>query len=166
VPVHRALSFADRPTSTRFLRNALPLIVIENRSASSRNSIWSLGNTTSPSRRFLIALHSRGKSRRVGPPIGAAEKSRDELAERAQQSVLHSPVCLGVIAKYGQFSQIPISVGGLSLQCRLRGGAGWIRTVSTVLSRRWAYSNKRRLVMNIQHRETALPHSSRLGQPR
>jgi hypothetical protein len=42
----------------------------------------------------------------TGLRMGLLEKSQDNTAFDAEQSVLRSPVCLGIIAKYGHFSRI------------------------------------------------------------
>jgi hypothetical protein len=60
----------------------------------------------SPNPQLLIALHSPKGLRETGPRMCLLEKSQDSTAFDAEQSVLRSPVCLGIIAKYGHYSRI------------------------------------------------------------
>ena len=68
-------------------------------------------NPLSPSDRFMIARHSPGRPCEVGLPIGSPEKGGGEVHRRFRQSVLSSPSCLGIIAKYGHISDISATVG-------------------------------------------------------
>jgi hypothetical protein len=55
---------------------------------------------------LLIALHSPYALLEIGLRMCPAEKNRDG-APFAEQSVLCSPVCVRIIAKYGHVSRIP-----------------------------------------------------------
>src|ERR1019366_3478433 len=63
------------------------------------NSLW-------PNLRLVIALHSPDAVLETGLRRRLPEKSRHRAAFAAEQSVLRSPVCLGIIAKYGHCSRI------------------------------------------------------------
>jgi hypothetical protein len=54
----------------------------------------------------LIALHSPYALLETGLRMSLPEKSQGSTAFDAEQSVLCTPVCLGIIAKYGHFSRI------------------------------------------------------------
>jgi len=58
--------------------------------------------------RLVIALHSPDALRETGLRMCFLEKIQDNTAFDAQQSVLRSPVCLGIIAKYGHCSRISV----------------------------------------------------------
>src|SRR5258706_5147433 len=55
---------------------------------------------------FIIAGHSPPGVLEVGLFTAAPEKNRRTEALRVEQSVLYSPVCLGIIEEYGHYSQI------------------------------------------------------------
>jgi Ni/Co efflux regulator RcnB len=63
------------------------------------NSLW-------PNPQLLIALHSPKAASETGLRMCLPEKSRDRTASDAEQSVLRSPVCQRIIAKYGHVSRI------------------------------------------------------------
>jgi len=63
------------------------------------DSLW-------PNLRLVIALHSPDAVLETGLRRRLPEKSRHRAAFAAEQSVLRSPVCLGIIAKYGHCSRI------------------------------------------------------------
>ena len=54
----------------------------------------------------MIALHSPNALLETGLRMCLPEKSRDRTASDAEQSVLRSPVCLGIIAKYRHYLRI------------------------------------------------------------
>ena len=60
------------------------------------NSLW-------PNPRPLIALHSPYALLETGPRTCHPEKSQHVEATRSEHSLLSSAVCLGIIAKYGNF---------------------------------------------------------------
>jgi hypothetical protein len=68
-------------------------------------------NSLRPNPRLLIALHSPNALPQTGLLVCVPEKSRTLTAVGAEQSVLCSPVCLGIIAKYGHFLRISEEVG-------------------------------------------------------
>jgi hypothetical protein len=68
-------------------------------------------NSLRPNPRLLIALHSPIALPQTGLRMCLPEKSRTLTAFGAEQSVLCSPVCLGIIAKYGHFLRISEEVG-------------------------------------------------------
>jgi hypothetical protein len=68
-------------------------------------------NSLRPNPRLLIALHSPNALPQTGLRMCLPEKSRTLTAFGAEQSVLCSPVCLGIIAKYGHFLRISEEVG-------------------------------------------------------
>ena len=59
-----------------------------------------------PNPRIVIALRSPSALAETGLPMCLAEKCQTVTAFDAEQSVLCSPVCLGLIAKYGHYSGI------------------------------------------------------------
>jgi hypothetical protein len=59
-----------------------------------------------PNPQLLIALHSPDALLETGLRMCLPEKSRHGTASDAEQSVLRSPLCLGIIAKDGQLSRI------------------------------------------------------------
>jgi hypothetical protein len=61
--------------------------------------------------RLVIAVHSLNALVETGPRVCHPEKSQHVEATRSEQSVLCSPVCLGIIAKYGHFLRISEEVG-------------------------------------------------------
>jgi hypothetical protein len=64
------------------------------------------------------------------------EKGEDNTTFAAEKSVLCSPVCLRIIARYGHvFAYFSVTGSEISLQSRLRGGGKWIRTLGPVLRR-------------------------------
>jgi hypothetical protein len=63
-------------------------------------------NSLGPNPQLLIALHSPNALLKTGLHMCLPEKSRHRTASDAKQSVLRSPVCLGIIAKYGHYSRI------------------------------------------------------------
>jgi hypothetical protein len=63
------------------------------------NSLW-------PNPQLLIALHSPNAPLETGLCMCLPEISQDNTAFDAEQSVLRSPVCLRIIAKYGHCSRI------------------------------------------------------------
>jgi hypothetical protein len=63
-------------------------------------------NSLGSNPRLVIALHSPNALLETGLRICLPEKSRDSTAFSAEQSVLRSPVCLGIIAKYGHYLRI------------------------------------------------------------
>jgi hypothetical protein len=63
-------------------------------------------NSPWPNPQLLIALHSPNALQETGLRMCLPEKSQDSTAFDAEQSVLRSPVWLGIIAKYGQLSRI------------------------------------------------------------
>jgi hypothetical protein len=54
----------------------------------------------------MIALYSPDWTREVGIPIDTPEKRRDVSTWSVQQSVLSSPLCLGLIAQYAHNSYV------------------------------------------------------------
>jgi hypothetical protein len=63
-------------------------------------------NSLGPNPKPLIALYSPSALPETGLRMCLPEKSRHGTASNAKQSVLCSPVCLGIIAKYGHFLRI------------------------------------------------------------
>jgi hypothetical protein len=63
-------------------------------------------NSTWPTPRSLIALHSPNARIETGLRMRPPEKRQHSDLFAADESVLCSPVCLGIIAKYGHFSRI------------------------------------------------------------
>ena len=61
-----------------------------------------------------------------------AEKCQIVTAFDSEQSVLCSPVCLGLTAKYGHYLRILVESRLVSLQSRVNGGASGIQTFGTV----------------------------------
>jgi hypothetical protein len=75
----------------------------------SRNAVSKLltkVNPLWPNPRLLIALHSPYALLETGLRMCPPEKSQENTAFDAEQSALCSPVCLGIIAKYGHLSRI------------------------------------------------------------
>jgi len=68
------------------------------------NSLW-------PNPRLLIALHSPNSLLETGLRMCPREKEPGQWLPSRQQSVLCSPVCLGIIAKYGHVSRISGEIG-------------------------------------------------------
>jgi len=66
--------------------------------------------------------------------MAASEKSWDVLAECPGQSVLSSPVLEGIIANAGVICVFRWRIRRYSLQFRLSGGEGGIRTLGTGVS--------------------------------
>jgi hypothetical protein len=63
------------------------------------NPLW-------PNPRLVIALHSPNALLETGLRVCPPEKSQDRSPFATEQSVLCSPVCLPIIAKYGHYSRI------------------------------------------------------------
>jgi hypothetical protein len=63
-------------------------------------------NSLGPHPQLLIALHSPDALLETGLRMYIPEKSRHRTASDAVQCVLRSPICLGIIAKYGHYSHI------------------------------------------------------------
>jgi hypothetical protein len=59
-----------------------------------------------PDPQLQIALHSPDAVLETGLQGYLSEKSRHGTAFNAEESVLCSPVCLGIIAKYGHLSRV------------------------------------------------------------
>src|SRR5882672_3907689 len=89
-------------------------------------------NPLSPRHRFMIALHWPCGVVETGLRICLPEKSPDVSALDAEQSVLSSPICLGIIANTGMFRVFRRKNRRYSLLFRLRGGGRGIRTPGTV----------------------------------
>jgi hypothetical protein len=62
-------------------------------------------NSLGPNPQLLIALHSPNALLKTGLHMCPPEKNRYSDGLRCKQSVLRSPVCLGIIAKYGHCSR-------------------------------------------------------------
>ena len=63
-------------------------------------------NSRYPKPRIVIAVHSPNALVETGPRVCHPEKSQHVEATRSEESVLSSPICLGIIAKYGHFLRI------------------------------------------------------------
>ena len=63
-------------------------------------------NSLGPNPRIVIALRSPSVLAETGLTMCLAEKCQTVTAFDAEHSVLCSPVCLGLIAKYGHYSGI------------------------------------------------------------
>ena len=93
--------------------------------------------------RFMIALHSPCGIVQTGLRICLQRKVRTVTALDAQQSVLSSPICLGIIVNTGMFHLFRWKYRGYSLLSRLRGGEGGIRTLGTGVSPYNGLANRR-----------------------
>lgn len=65
-------------------------------------------NSLLPNPQLLIALHSPNGLRETGLCMCLTEKTHASSAFDDERSVLCSPVCLGIIAKYGRYSHVPV----------------------------------------------------------
>ncbi len=83
----------------------------------------------------MIARHSPELACEVGLLKSAPEKKREVWEGWPGQSILSGPICSQTIAKYGRFLHLSQATEQISLQSRLNGGEGGIRTLGTVLSR-------------------------------
>ncbi len=90
-------------------------------------------NPAWPHLRLLIALHSPTASSK--PDCSSALRRKDGTLTplSPEQSVLSSPVCLGLSRNAGMFCVFRVGGGGISLQSRLRCGAERIRPLGTGL---------------------------------
>ena len=65
------------------------------------------------------------------------------MGHRAKPSILASPTCSGIVATTGMFRVFRRKNGRYSLQSRLRGGEGGIRTLGTGVSPYNGLANRR-----------------------
>jgi hypothetical protein len=82
--------------------------------------------------RFLIAICSPHRALRVGLLRRRSEKTRQNLCGSAEESVLSGPIRWKKYANTGMFRVFRGKVLPCSVQARLRGGEGGIRTPDTL----------------------------------
>jgi hypothetical protein len=103
-------------------------------SAELNSQVLTRVNPLSPNHRSVIALRSLGGVFETGLARRRSEKRSTKQAHGPGRDVFSSPVQRENPKNCADFSQFSGKCSEVSLRCRLRGGAGWIRTLGTGLS--------------------------------